>query len=55
MEKGDIMDNWFDFFCDKAKMAYVEVLGKDKWNGLSDEEKHDVVMALAKGLLAALS
>lgn len=37
-----------------AEEAYVSVMGREKWDGLSSQEKHDVVMALCTGLLKAL-
>jgi len=30
--------------------AYIEVYGIEKWNSLSDKEKHDVVMFIANDL-----
>lgn len=30
------------------KEAYISVLGVEKWNGLNDQEKHDVIMTIAK-------
>ena len=30
------------------KEAYINVLGVEKWNGLTDKEKHDVIMTIAK-------
>lgn len=27
-----------------AEKAYIAVMGESKWNGLTDEQKHDVVM-----------
>lgn len=27
-----------------AKKAYIAVMGESKWNGLTDDQKHDVVM-----------
>lgn len=34
------------------KEAYVNVMGVEKWNGLTDQEKHDVIMTMTKNLLA---
>lgn len=28
--------------------AYIKVMGKEKWNSLTKQEKHDVVMILAR-------
>ena len=33
--------------------AYIKVMGVDKWNSLTDDEKHDVVMIIAKDLMKA--
>ena len=33
--------------------AYIKVMGKSKWNGLNDQQKHDVVMAIVKDMLKA--
>lgn len=30
--------------------AYIEVMGVEKWNSLTDKEKHDVVMIIVKDL-----
>ena len=30
--------------------AYIKVYGIEKWNSLSDKEKHDVVMFIANDL-----
>lgn len=35
------------------KRAYIKVYGAEKWESLDDQEKHDVVMILAKNLLTA--
>ena len=35
--------------------AYIKVYGIEKWNGLSDKEKHDVVMFIANDLNNRLS
>lgn len=34
--------------------AYVRVMGADKWNSLTDEQKHDVIMTECKAMLKAL-
>lgn len=34
--------------------AYIQVMGADKWNALTDQQKHDVVMILVKDLAEAL-
>ena len=30
--------------------AYIKVMGLEKWNSLTDEEKHNVVMILVRDL-----
>lgn len=44
-------DEFFEFFVQTAQEKYIEVMGKEKWESLTNEQKHDVVMMLAKGLL----
>ena len=34
--------------------AYIRVYGLEKWESLTDEQKHDVVMTVAKDLLKEL-
>ena len=34
--------------------SYITVLGEKKWLSLTDEEKHDVVMIIAKDTLKAM-
>jgi autonomous glycyl radical cofactor GrcA len=34
--------------------AYIEVMGADKWNSLTAEEQHDVIMLMVKDSLNAL-
>jgi len=36
------------------KESYINVMGQEKWNSLTDQEKHDVVMILVKDMLNAL-
>ena len=33
--------------------AYIKVMGLEKWNSLSDEEKHNVVMIIVRDMLKA--
>lgn len=30
------------------KEAYIKVMGVEKWNGLTNKEKHDVIITIAK-------
>lgn len=36
---------------DWIKEAYIEVMGKAKWNSLTDLEKHEVVMSVVRGAM----
>lgn len=40
-----------DKMIDMIASAYITVMGKEKWNSLSDEQKHDVVMTIATDAL----
>lgn len=31
--------------------AYVQVMGREKWNSLTAQEQHDVIMTIVKDLL----
>ena len=33
------------------KEAYIKVMGIEKWNSLTDKQKHDVIMILVKDML----
>ena len=48
-------EKFFEMFIETAKNAYIEIMGKEKWNSLTNEEKHDAVMMLAKGMYIALA
>lgn len=39
---------------DIAKEAYIKVMGAEKWNSLTDQEKHDAVMFIWKDFGKAL-
>ena len=43
------MKNW-EKMVDTIAKAYIEVMGIEKWNSLTDEQKHDAVMILARDL-----
>ena len=34
--------------------AYIKVYGLEKWNSLTEEQQHDVIMTLARELSAAV-
>ena len=44
----------FDKMVEMMKAAYIQVMGIEKWNSLTDQEKHDAIMMIAKGLDIAL-
>jgi hypothetical protein len=33
--------------------AYIKVMGQSKWDGLSDQQKHDVIMMIVNDMLKA--
>ena len=47
-------EKFFEMFIESAKKAYIQIMGEEKWVSLTDTEKHDVVMYLAKGMYAAM-
>ena len=34
--------------------AYIQVVGKDKWDSLTKQEQHDTIMILAKDMIEDL-
>ena len=49
-KKKDIkMKNW-EKMVDMIKEAYIKTMGAEKWNSLTDTEKHDAVMTIAKDM-----
>lgn len=48
-------EKFFEMFIETAKNAYIEIMGEEKWISLTNEEKHDVVMMLAKGMNRVLA
>lgn len=34
--------------------SYVKVMGADKWNSLTENQQHDVIMILVKDMLKAV-
>ena len=36
---------------DMIVKSYITIMGEEKWNSLTDEQKHDVVMTIAKDAL----
>ena len=45
---------FFEMFIENAKKAYIEVMGEEKWISLTDKEKHDAVMFMAKDMAKAM-
>ena len=39
---------------DMAATAYIQVYGFEKWNGLTNQQKHDAIMILFNDLNKAL-
>ena len=37
-----------DFIIEACKTAYIKIMGVEKWESLTDEQKHDAVMIMAK-------
>ena len=48
-------EEFFEMFIEAAKNAYIEIMGEEKWNSLTNKEKHDAVMMLAKGMHTTLT
>jgi hypothetical protein len=44
------LETFFETFIEAARTAYIEVMGVEKWESLTDKEKHDAVMMLANGM-----
>ena len=34
-----------------AEKAYIKILGKKKWNSLTDQQKHDAIMIMVNDML----
>lgn len=45
----------FDKMIDMIRDAYISVMGIEKWESLTDREKHDVIMIIAKDFSNALN
>ena len=48
-------EKFFEMFIESARNAYIEVMGKEKWISLTDKEKHDAVMIMAKDMMKAMN
>lgn len=44
----------FETILNNVKEAYIKVMGIEKWNALTDEQKHDVTMILVKNMMKSL-
>ena len=43
-----------DKMVEMMKAAYIEIMGVEKWNSLSEEEQHDAIMFMVKDATKAL-
>lgn len=48
-------EQFFDYFIESASKVYIEVMGIEKWNSLTDTEKHDAVMMIANDMTKVLN
>ena len=48
-------EKFFEMFIENARKAYIEIMGEEKWISLTDKEKHDVVMIMAKDMMMAMN
>jgi hypothetical protein len=48
-------EKFFEIFIESARKAYIEIMGEEKWISLTDKEKHDAVMIMAKDMTRALN
>lgn len=44
----------FDFILAAVKEAYIKNLGVDKWDAMTDDQKHDITMKLVTDMLKAV-
>ena len=47
-------EKFFEMFIESAKKAYIEIMGEEKWISLTDKEKLNAVMFLAKDMAKAM-
>lgn len=47
-------EKFFEMFIEIARKAYIEVMGEESWIRLTDKEKHDAVMFMAKDMTKAM-
>lgn len=43
-----------DKMVEMMKAAYIEIMGVEKWNSLTEEEQHDAIMFMVKDATKAL-
>ena len=48
-------NEFFEFYISKFREVYIGVYGADKWNSLTDKEKHDAIMMSARDLRKVMS
>lgn len=46
--------NAVDKMIEIAKNAFIQVMGFEKWNSLTDRQKHDAIMIMLSDLYKAL-
>jgi hypothetical protein len=46
--------NGFEKMIEMIKNAYISVYGFEKWNNLSNQEKHDAIMIIANDFKLAI-
>lgn len=49
------MSKDFEGMVDMIREAYIEAMGAEKWASLTEAQKHDVIMIIAKDALGALA
>lgn len=47
-------NDWMDMV-KKIENAYITVMGQEKWDSLTEQQRHDVVMLITKDMLKALN
>ena len=47
-------NEFFEFYISKFREVFIGVYGADKWNSLTDKEKHDAIMMSARDLLKVM-
>ena len=47
-------NEFFEFYVNTFRETYIKVYGKEKWDSLTDEQKHEATMIVANDLLNLL-